>query len=146
MIKPKSLKGGQWQKNEGGQAAAMPKDHLQHSHGQVQGRQGRHQGSQKLGHPEYQNGQSNFPGLGQHIYNWELIQQTILDSAVTKFKRPGSSSARLSSDTLLPGQATNAWVVGTSTDDIPALSTLGGVVRTMGPAADALPPGMVRTC
>jgi hypothetical protein len=37
MIKPKSLKGSQWQKNEGGggQAAATPKDHLQHSHGQI---------------------------------------------------------------------------------------------------------------
>jgi hypothetical protein len=31
MIKPKSLKDGQWQKNEGGK----PQRHLQHPHGQV---------------------------------------------------------------------------------------------------------------
>jgi hypothetical protein len=47
MIKPRSLKDSQWQKNEGGgggggQAATPPKDHLQHPHGQVQRRQGRH--------------------------------------------------------------------------------------------------------
>jgi hypothetical protein len=41
MIKLKSLMDGQWQKNEGGgQAATMPKGHLQHPHGQVQGRKG----------------------------------------------------------------------------------------------------------
>jgi hypothetical protein len=31
---------------------------------------------------------------------------------VLKFRRSGSSSARVSSDTLLPSQATNAWAVG----------------------------------
>jgi hypothetical protein len=77
---------------------------------------------------------------------------------------------------LLPSQATNAWAVGTSTDqkvgiivskiiirlltsrsghqcwamgtsadDVPALSTLGRVVWTMGSTIDAFPPGMVRT-
>jgi hypothetical protein len=44
MIKPRSLKDGQWQKNEGGQATMMPNSHLRHPHGQVQGRQGRHEG------------------------------------------------------------------------------------------------------
>jgi hypothetical protein len=35
IIKPKSMKGAQWQKNEGGggQAATTPKSHLRHSHG-----------------------------------------------------------------------------------------------------------------
>jgi hypothetical protein len=70
----------------------------------------------------------------------------ISDSTVAKFRRPGLSSVRLLSGALLPGQATNAWAVGTSADDVPTLSTLGRVVRTMGSTADALPPGMVRTC
>jgi hypothetical protein len=41
MIKPKGLKGGQWQKNEGGGGrgtAATPKGYIRHSHGQIQGR------------------------------------------------------------------------------------------------------------
>jgi hypothetical protein len=34
IIKPKSMKCAQWQKNEGGgQAATTPKSHLRHSHG-----------------------------------------------------------------------------------------------------------------
>jgi hypothetical protein len=65
----------------------------------------------------------------------------ILDSIVTKFKRPGSSSVKLSSDVLLPGWATNAGAVGASTDDVSTLSSLGRVVRTMGATADALPLG-----
>jgi hypothetical protein len=36
----------------------------------------------------------------------------ILDSTASKFRRLGLSSTRLSSDALLPDQATNAWVVG----------------------------------
>jgi hypothetical protein len=36
--------------------------------------------------------------------------------------------------------------VGSSTDGVPVLSTLGRVVQTIGSAADALPPEMVRTC
>jgi hypothetical protein len=48
----------------------------------------------------------------------------------------------LSSDALLPSRATNAWAMGTSTDDV---STLGGVVRSVGSAADALSPRMVQT-
>jgi hypothetical protein len=69
----------------------------------------------------------------------------ISNSVATKFRRLGSSSARLSSDTLLFGRSTNAYVVGTSADDVPSLSTLGRVVPTMGSTADALPPRMVRT-
>jgi hypothetical protein len=38
MIKPKSLKDGQWKKNEGGQATTPLKSHLWHPHAQVQGR------------------------------------------------------------------------------------------------------------
>jgi hypothetical protein len=66
----------------------------------------------------------------------------ISDSGAGKFRRSGSSSARLSSDAILPGQATNAWAMGASTDDV---STLGCVVRTMGATTDALQSGMVRT-
>jgi hypothetical protein len=53
MIKMKSPKDGQWQKNKGGQATMPPKGHLRHRHGQVQGRQGRRQGAQKLDHLEF---------------------------------------------------------------------------------------------
>jgi hypothetical protein len=63
-----------------------------------------------------------------------------------KFRMSESSSARLSSSALLPSRATNAWAVGTSANDVSALSSLGGVVQTMGSAADALPPEMVNTC
>jgi hypothetical protein len=59
-----------------------------------------------------------------------------------KVKRLGSSSMGLSSSTSLPDRATNAWAVWASADD---LSTLGGVVQTVGSAADAFPPGMVKT-
>jgi hypothetical protein len=45
MIKPKSPKDGQWQKKRRVQAAATHKGHIRHLHGQVQGTQGRHQGS-----------------------------------------------------------------------------------------------------
>jgi hypothetical protein len=67
----------------------------------------------------------------------------ISDSTAMKFRGSVSSSAKLSSNVLLPGRAINAWVVGVSTDDV---STLGRVVQTMGSTANALPPGMVRTC
>jgi hypothetical protein len=62
----------------------------------------------------------------------------ISDSTVVKFRRPGSSSARLSFDTFLLGRATIAWVMGTPADDVPALSTLGRVVRTMGSTFNVL--------
>jgi hypothetical protein len=108
MIKPKSSKGGQWQKNEGGQAATTPKGHLWYPHGQVQGRQSQHQGARKPDHLEYQSGQSGFPESGQHLCSRELVRQTISYSVASKFRRSESSSARLSSSALLPDQATNA--------------------------------------
>jgi hypothetical protein len=69
----------------------------------------------------------------------------ISDSAATKVKGSGSLLARLSSSALLPGWATNAWVVGTSANDVSTLSSLGGVVWVMGTTADVLSPEMVRT-
>jgi hypothetical protein len=69
----------------------------------------------------------------------------ISDPTAVKFRRSESSLARLSYGALLPSQATNTWAVGTSVDDISAMSSLGGVVQTMGSTANALPPGMVRT-
>jgi hypothetical protein len=128
------------------QAAVVPEGHLRHPYGEAQGRQGRHQGSQKMGHPEYQIGQFGFHESGQHLYSRELVRQTISDSTTSKFRRLGSSSARLSSGALLPGQAANAWVMGTSTDDVSNLSSMGEVVRNIGATANALPPGMVWTC
>jgi hypothetical protein len=68
----------------------------------------------------------------------------VLDPTAVKFIRTGLSSIRSSSSALLPGRATNTWGMGTSADDVPALSTLGRVVRTLGFAADALPLEMVR--
>jgi hypothetical protein len=52
----------------------------------------------------------------------------ISGSTAAKFRRSGSLSARLSSDALLFGRATIAWAVGASADDVPTLSSLGGVV------------------
>jgi hypothetical protein len=69
----------------------------------------------------------------------------ISDSAVPKFRRSRSPSARVSSSAILPGWATNAWAMGASVDDAPTLSSLGGVVWTTDIATDALPPMMVRT-
>jgi hypothetical protein len=145
MIKPKSPKDDNGRRMRGGGAVLTLKGHLRHPHGQVQRRQCRHQGSRKLDHPKYQTRQSGFPELGQHFYNRELVRQMILDSAVSKFKRSGTASIRLSSDTLLPGQTTIAWAVGASADYVSTLSSLGGVVWTMNTTIDALPPGMVRT-
>jgi hypothetical protein len=62
-----------------------------------------------------------------------------------KFTRSGSSPTGASFGALLLDQATNAWVVRASTDDVSALSTLGGVVQSMDSVANALALGMVRT-
>jgi hypothetical protein len=70
----------------------------------------------------------------------------ISDSVMLKFRRSRLSSTRLSYDALLPGRDANAWAVGTSTDDVSTLSSLGGVVQTMDATINALPPGVVRTC
>jgi hypothetical protein len=64
---------------------------------------------------------------------------------MVKFRRSGSSSIGESSGAILPDRATNALAMEASTDDVFALSTLGGVVRSMDSAANALPPEMVRT-
>jgi hypothetical protein len=88
-------------------------------------------GGMKMDHPKSQTRQSGFPESGQQFYSRELIRQVISDSTASKFRRLGSSSARVSSDGLLPCWATNAWAVGASADDVPALSSLGGVVLTM---------------
>jgi hypothetical protein len=73
------------------------------------------------------------------------IQQAIQDTTAMKFRRLGSSLAGLSSVTLLPRWASNAWVMGAFADDVSASSALGRVVQTMGSATNALPPDMVRT-
>jgi hypothetical protein len=122
----------------------MPKGHLRHSHGQVQGRQGRHHGAQKLDQPKYQTGQFGFPELGQHFYSQKLIRQTISNSTAAKFIRSGLSLTKLSFSTLLPDRATNAWAVGSSVDDVSTLSFLGEVIRAVGSTTDALPFGVVR--
>jgi hypothetical protein len=75
----------------------------------------------------------------------ELIQQVIQDSTTVKFRRSGSSSAGLPFGALLPGQAANAWAMVSSADDVSTLSTLDGVVQTVGSTADALSHGIVRT-
>jgi hypothetical protein len=69
----------------------------------------------------------------------------ISESIALKFRRLRLLSARLSSSFLLPSQATNAQTMGASADDVPALSSLCGVVWSMGTTIDALPPGMVGT-
>jgi hypothetical protein len=91
-------------------------------------------------------GPSGFPESGQYFYSRKLVQQTIQDTAVTKFRRLRLSSIGASSGTLLLDRATNAWTMGPSADDVSSLSTFGGVVRYMDSAANALPPRMVRTC
>jgi hypothetical protein len=148
MIKPKSSKDDQWQKNEGGggQATTSPKGHLQHPPGQVQGRQGRRQGARKSDHPESQIGQSGFPESGQHICSWELVRQVVSNPTIAAFIRLGASPLRLSSGAPLFCRATNAWAVGASADDVPTLFSLGGVVRSMGATTNALPLRMVSTC
>jgi hypothetical protein len=69
----------------------------------------------------------------------------IQDTTAEKLRRLGSSSMGLSSDTLLPDRAIDAWAVGASTDDVSTLSILGRVVLTVGSIADALSLRMVRT-
>jgi hypothetical protein len=86
----------------------------------------------------------DFPKSDQHLCSREFIRQMISDSATSNFRRSGSSSTRLSYDTLLPDRATNAWAVGASIDDVSTLSSLGGVVWAMGATTNAPPPRMVR--
>jgi hypothetical protein len=90
-------------------------------------------------------GPSDFPGSGQYFYCRKLIQQPIQDTAVTKFRRLGSSSIGASSSALLPNQATNAWAMGASANDVSALSTLDKVVRSVDSASNAFSPRVTRT-
>jgi hypothetical protein len=69
-----------------------------------------------------------------------IILQAIQDTTAAKFRRLGSSSKGVLSDALLHGWATNVGIVGTSTDDVSALSTLGRVVWIMRSATDTLSP------
>jgi hypothetical protein len=48
-------------------------------------------------------------------------------------------------DALSPGRTANAEIVGTSSNDVSTLSTLGEMVQTMGSTADALSLGVVGT-
>jgi hypothetical protein len=89
---------------------------------------------------------SGFPVSGKYFCARKLVQQPIQDTVTTKFKRSGSSSTGASFDTLLLDRATNVWAVGPFSDDVSALSTLGGVVRPMDSTTDAHLPGMIRTC
>jgi hypothetical protein len=65
MIKPQSLKGGQWQKNERGKPQQCPEATFnilmaKYKEGRVGAR-----GHKKLNHPKYQTGLSSFLGSGQ---------------------------------------------------------------------------------
>jgi hypothetical protein len=91
-------------------------------------------------------GPSGFPESGHYFCGRKLVQQTIQDTAVTKFRRLRLSSIGASSGALLLDRSTNAWTVGPSVDDVSSLSTFGGVVRSMDSTANALPPRIVRTC
>jgi hypothetical protein len=62
-------------------------------------------------------------------------------TAVTEFRRLGSSLEGVSYGTLSPYWATNVETVGASTDDVPTLPTLGWMVLTMGSTANAFSLG-----
>jgi hypothetical protein len=143
MIKVKSLKDGQWKKNER-KSHNSAQIHFRHPHGKVQERQGRCHEAQKSDHPISQTGPSGFPRLGQYLCSRQYVHQVIQDTIAAKFKRLGSSSKGVSYGALLPVWATNAGTMGASTDDVSALSTLGRVVRALDSTAQALLPGMVR--
>jgi hypothetical protein len=49
-----------------------------------------------------------FPGSGQYFYGRTFVRRPIQDTVVSKFRRSESSSARASSDALLPSRDTNA--------------------------------------
>jgi hypothetical protein len=90
-------------------------------------------------------GPSGFPESGKYFYGSKLVRQPIQVTAMTKFRSLESSSIGVSSGILLLDRATNAWAMGASTDDVPALSSLDRVVRAMDTTTDALSPRMVRT-
>jgi hypothetical protein len=59
-------------------------------------------------------------------------------------QKVGSVTTKIMIQCLTFLWATNAWAVRLSTDDVPTLSSLGGVVQSMGATTDILPPGMVK--
>jgi hypothetical protein len=147
MIKPKSPKDDQWQKNERSKSQRCPKATFdifmaKYKEGRagIRGHENRTIRNTKLDSPIFLSQASTSAAKSLSS------QQMISDPAITKFRRTGSSSARLSSGALLLGRAINAWIVGIFTDDVSVVSSLGGVVWTMSSATDALPPRMVRTC
>jgi hypothetical protein len=142
MIKPKSLKVGQWQKNEG----SKPQKRLKATFGILMAK--------------YQEGRADIRGRE----NWTILNPKsdspiCLSQASTSIA--GSSSGKRSQTPLRQnseGQVCRRqgyhptpyfsvglpmlgpW--GASADDV---STLGEVVRAMGSTTDALPSGMVKT-
>jgi hypothetical protein len=87
---------------------------------------------------------SGFPGSSQYFYSRKLVWQPIQDTTMTKYRRSRSSLIGALFDALLSDRATNAWAMGTSVDDVFALSTLDGVVWFMDSAIDALTLKMVK--
>jgi hypothetical protein len=90
-------------------------------------------------------GPFGFPGSGQYLYDSKLIRQPIQDTCMTNFRSSESKSIGASSSVLLPDRATNTWAMGAFVDDVPALSSLGRVVRAIDTTIDALSTRMVRT-
>jgi hypothetical protein len=138
MIRPKNPEIGRWKKNERSKPRSRPKV----TFGILMAKY-RDGNADIMGCKNWTIG---FPVSGQYFCGRKLVQQPIQDTAMTKFRRSGSSSTGVSSDVLLLDWATNAWAVEASADDVSALSTLGRVVGSMDSATNALPPKMVRTC
>jgi hypothetical protein len=137
MIRPKNPEIGPWKKNERSKPRSHRKPPLIFSWLNIE-MAGPTSGDVKTG-------PTDFPRSGQYFCGRKLIQLIIQDTATAKFRRSGSSSIRASFGALLPNWAINAWAVEASTDDVSPLSTLGGLVRSVDSATDALSPRMVRT-
>jgi hypothetical protein len=137
MIKPKSLKDAQWQKNEGGKLQRRPKATFD------------------ILMAKYKEGRVGVMGCKNR-----MIQNTKLDNQIS-LSRASSFAARRSSGKQSRtrntksqnvgvivnksiirrrtfGRATNAWAVGASADDEPTLSSLGRVVRSVDTTTNTL--------
>jgi hypothetical protein len=90
-------------------------------------------------------GPSCFSRSCQYFYGRKLVQPTIHDTTTAKFRRSVSLSTGVSSGALPPDRATNAQVVGASTDNVSALSTLDGVVRSVDSGTNVFSPRVART-
>jgi hypothetical protein len=129
MIKLKSPKDGQWQKNERSKPQQCPKATFD------------------ILMVKYKEGKAllrafgQFAELDQQFCNRELIRQATHDSTAVKFRRLGSSSVRLSSDALISGQAANTKAMGAFADDVSTLPTLDRLVWTVGPPPMHFHPG-----